>query len=171
MEPIMSFLIPALRTTAERWKGLAAAFPGERLSLPAAAGEWSAIECLQHIIDTEKLFGFRLQAFLDGRDFPAFNPDADGTQGNAASAAQLAEEFARLRNENLDALSKISADDLPRKARHAELGMVSLEEMLNEWLGHDLNHTIQAERALLQPLIRQCGPWKKYFLDQIVGEA
>ena len=42
--------------------------------------------------------------------------------------------------------------DLPQ-ARHQELGPVTLEQLLHEWAAHDLMHTVQAERALMQPFI------------------
>ena len=42
---------------------------------------------------------------------------------------------------------------------------MTLEQLLQEWAGHDLNHTIQAEQALMQPFITRCGPWRKYFAD------
>jgi hypothetical protein len=29
-------------------------------------------------------------------------------------------------------------------------------------------HTVQAERAMMQPFIRGCGPWLKYFVDHLV---
>ena len=35
--------------------------------------------------------------------------------------------------------------------------------MIHQWAGHDLMHTVQGERALLQPFIEGCGPWKRYF--------
>ena len=39
----------------------------------------------------------------------------------------------------------------------------------NEWAAHDLMHTVQAERALLQPLIGGSGPWRLYFKDHDVS--
>jgi hypothetical protein len=44
---------------------------------------------------------------------------------------------------------------------------VSLSELLHEWAGHDLMHTVQAERALMQPFIQGCGPWQPYFRDHL----
>jgi hypothetical protein len=35
--------------------------------------------------------------------------------------------------------------------------------MLQTWAAHDLNHTVQAERALMQPFMRGCGPWRHFF--------
>jgi hypothetical protein len=42
--------------------------------------------------------------------------------------------------------------------------------MLSEWAAHDLNHTIQAERALMQPFLLECGPWIAYFKDHLIKE-
>jgi hypothetical protein len=32
--------------------------------------------------------------------------------------------------------------------------------MIHQWAAHDLNHTVQAERALMQPFIAGPGPWR-----------
>ena len=170
MDTVLESMRALITTTPERWIGMAQALPVELLALPAADREWSAVECLQHLVDTEKVFQFRVQAFLTGRDFPAFNPDSDGSKPGAQTPLALAEEFARLRGESLLMLEKLSPADLERKARHAELGMVTLNEMVHEWAAHDLNHTVQAERALMQPFIQGCGPWKKYFADHRIGD-
>jgi len=170
MDTVLESMRALITTTPERWIGMAQALPVELLALPAADREWSAVECLQHLVDTEKVFQFRVQAFLTGRDFPAFNPDSDGSKPGAQTPLALAEEFARMRGESLLMLEKLSPADLERKARHAELGMVTLNEMVHEWAAHDLNHTVQAERALMQPFIQGCGPWKKYFADHRIGD-
>ncbi len=46
--------------------------------------------------------------------------------------------------------------------------MVTLGEMAHEWAAHDLNHTVQAERALMQPFIQACGPWQRFFTDHVL---
>ncbi len=144
--------------------------PDELLSLPPAPGEWSALECLQHLIDTEPVFLYRVGAFLDGRDFPAFDPDTQGTKPDVGRApADLAAEYARLRAASLEALARLIADDLGRQALHQELGRVTLSEMVHEWAAHDLMHTVQAEWALMQPFIQGSGSWMTYFSDHKVA--
>jgi hypothetical protein len=167
MDAVLKTMQALITTTPARWISLAQTLPAELLTLPPAPGEWSAVDCLQHLVDTEKIFQFRIQAFLAGRDFPAFNPDDEGSKPGSQTPPALAEEFARLRRTSLAALEKLTPADLVRKARHAELGMVTLSELVHEWAAHDLNHTIQAERALMQPFIQGSGPWKKYFADHI----
>jgi uncharacterized damage-inducible protein DinB len=166
---VLAWIQPVLSTTPDRWLALTGALPNDLLTRPPAPGEWSAHECLQHLVDIEAIFQFRLQCLLDGKNFSAFDPDREGTAPALdQSPHALAEVFAHLRTESLQALAAITPDDLPRQAHHQELGMVTLEQMLHEWAGHDLMHTIQAEHALMQPFIQGCGPWQPYFSDHHV---
>jgi hypothetical protein len=167
--PILSIL----RTTPLRWLNLIDSLPQPLLVRVPATGQWSALACLQHMIDVERVFQLRLRAFLDGQEsFPAFNPDAEGSQNAASPSAQdLVKEFAGLRASSLKMIVELQPADLQRQCRHQELGRVTLEQMLNEWPAHDLNHTVQAERALMQPFIQACGPWQVYFSDHVVRSA
>ena len=162
-----------LTTTPERWLNLTGTLPKELLHRPPAAGQWSAVACLQHLVDAERLvFPVRVRCLLAGQDFPAFNPDAEGSQLQPdQSPLDLAQTFARLRHENLAQFDLVTAGDLDRRARHAELGVVTLGELLYEWAGHDLMHTVQAERALMQHFIAGCGPWQPYFADHLAAQA
>jgi hypothetical protein len=155
MEDIIVQVKAVLSTTAAHWKALTETLPADMLTRRPAPGEWSAMECLQHLVDTERMvFPVRLQALLAGRDFEAFNPDAQGTAlADTLTPASLA------------GLAQVTDADLPRTAHHSELGIVTLAEFLNEWAAHDLNHTVQADRAVMQPFIAGCGLWRSYFAD------
>jgi|WetSurMetagenome_2_1015567.scaffolds.fasta_scaffold437208_2 hypothetical protein len=168
-----NILVPVravLSSTATRWQVLAEIIPPELLTRIPAKNEWSAVECLQHMIDTERqAFPVRLQAFLNGQDFPGFNPALKTDRAaTKPSPLKMAKEFTDLRRVSLELLERVTPIDLPRKARHAELGQVTLEEMLNEWAGHDLMHLAQAERAIMQYFIPGTGAWRKYFADHDV---
>lgn len=167
----MSDLLVAARsilaTSVARWTALAR-IDSDLLARRPAAGEWSAIQCLQHVVDTELVvFRARVLAILEGRDFEGFDPD---TQGHVdaigrTTAADLAAEFGRMRAESLTTLAGLTAADLPRTARHADLGIVTLEQLLNEYAAHDTMHIVQAERALMQAFIPGSGPWRGSFSD------
>lgn len=171
MEDTLGTVLSVLESTPRRWVHLAETIPPELLRRPAAPKEWSAHECLQHIVDTERfVFPQRVGYSLRGDDFPAFNPDEVGTKPvGMLGSRELANEFDRLRADSVKILSRVQPGELNMKAKHQELGMVSLGEMLNEWAGHDLMHTVQGERAILQVFIECCGPWKKYFSDHVAG--
>lgn len=167
MEDVLTHAIAVLATTPARWVNLVEGVPAALLTRSPAPGEWSALQCLGHLVDTEReVFPVRVEAFLAGRDLPAFDPDAAGTPpGAAEDPVALAAEFAARRTASLERLRQVTRGDLARGARHAELGPVTLEEMLHEWAGHDLMHTVQGERAMLQPFIDGSGPWRGYFAD------
>ena len=170
MDDLLSAAQAIFHNTPSRWAGLVQSFPLELLVRVPAPSEWSALECLQHILDVEQTFHIRLLAFQAGRDFPAFYPDEDGTSpGGQPNPADLAERFAGLRVENLTLLATFAPSDYARRVRHAELGMVSLGELVAEIAAHDLMHTVQAERAMMQPFIAACGPWVIYFTDHIAA--
>jgi hypothetical protein len=170
VENILSQVRPVLLATPTRWSALVESLPADLLARSPGAGEWSAIECLQHLVDTETVFMARLHHFLAGEDFPGFDPDRQGTRRDAPiNPADIASDFAHLRAASLAALAAVQPADLGRRVRHQQLGMVSLDEMIHEWAAHDLNHTIQAERAVMQPFIEGCGPWRSYFTDHDVA--
>jgi hypothetical protein len=166
----LAWVKSVLSTTAGRWNALGELLPAELADRQPSSTEWSATQCLQHMIDVEAVFSFRLQALMEGRDFPSFDPD---TQGNTPPPGQtvrdLAAIFAGVRAGNLAALAGVAVADLPRQARHQELGPVTLSQLLCEWAAHDLNHTMQAERVLMQPFIAGCGPWRPFFAHHVIS--
>jgi|SRR5260221_1775951 hypothetical protein len=144
--------------------------PADLLTRAPAPGEWSAAQCLRHLLDTERdVFSPRVRAILAGQDFAAFDPDTQGSTDTKHAPHELADEFARLRLASLDELSHVTPEDLSRTARHSELGVVTLGQLVHEWAAHDLMHTVQAERALMQPFVVGSGPWRSYFADHDVG--
>jgi hypothetical protein len=164
MPSLIDAVVSMLAATPARWMALAAVDP-ELLTRQPAPGEWSALECLGHVVDTEAdVFRARVAAIREGRDFAAFDPDSDGTPVER-SMGQLAAELATLRAASLRAVASLDESDLDRTARHAELGLVTMRELLNEWAAHDTMHVVQAERALMQAFIPDSGPWRFYFAD------
>ncbi len=160
-----------LTTTPLRWKSADRDHPRRPAAPAPGPAEWSALECLQHIVDTERLvFPPRLEALRQARDIPAFDPDQQGSHDTGdGSPAALAATFAQLRATNLAALAEVGEEEFGQSGVHSELGRVTLGQLLHEWAAHDLDHTIQAERALMQPFIVGCGPWQGYFVTNRIA--
>ncbi len=167
MDQLIARVREILSATPGHWQAVAGSVEPSLLTRRPAPGDWSAAECLQHLLDAELgAFHARLEAFMAGRDFSSFDPDAAGSKPEPGSdPAALAARFAQTRASSLAALERIGEADLARTARHPELGQVTLREMLNEWAAHDLMHTVQAERALMQPFIVGSGIWRAHFSD------
>jgi hypothetical protein len=158
-----------LATTPARWTAMTAGMPAALLQRAPAPGEWSAGDCLRHLRDAERdVFQVRVRAFRAGQDLEPYDPDTQGTAGGE-SPEELAADFARLRQGGLAMLDELTADDLACSAIHGEYGPVQLGQMLNEWAAHDLMHTVQAERALMQPFVAKSGPWRVTFADHDIG--
>jgi uncharacterized damage-inducible protein DinB len=169
--PVFEDVRAVLSTTPERWQRLVNALPADLLTRPAAEGEWSALDCLQHLLDTEhQNFPVRVRNFLAGEDFVNFDPNQPHDE-QAQTPAQLAADFTRLRQESLALFDSLTDADLSRTTQHPRFGTVTLEQMLHTWAAHDLNHTVQAERALMQPYMIGCGPWRTFFADHEIATA
>lgn len=157
-----------LETTPERWLTLAARMPTDLMERRPAPQEWSPVECLLHMLDVEVLYGQRVEALLAGRDIPAFDPHSGTQRVDGLAPTELAVVFADLRQATLELLGHLTTADLARGATHAELGPVRLEHLLYTWAAHDLNHTMQAERALIQLFIAGSGPWNRFFSAHVL---
>ena len=70
-----------LRINGERWQALATGIDRELLARRPEPGEWSALECLGHTVDTEEaIFTWRIRGFLTGVEvLPNYDPDVQGT--------------------------------------------------------------------------------------------
>ena len=166
MNSLLEHVQAVLSTTPERWQQLVSTLPIDLLTRPPVAGEWSALQCLQHLLDADRLlFPLRLRAFLAGQDLGDFDPHQQHADPDAQTPEQLAAAFARYRQESLVLLKQVKDDELERTVQHPKLGTVTLAELLHTWAAHDLMHTVQAERALMQPFMLGCGPWRSFFRD------
>ena len=170
MDTLVEHVQAVLSTTPERWQRLVSTLPLDLLTRPPAPGEWSALNCLQHLLEAERhLFPVRFRAFLAGKDFDAFDPNQQYADLLSQTPEQLAAMFAHYRQESLALLKQVKDENLGRTVQHPQLGTVTLAEMLHTWAAHDLMHTVQAERALMQPFMLGCGPWRPFFRDHEIG--
>jgi hypothetical protein len=129
---------------------------------------WSPFDIVGHLIVGERTDWMpRARIILDHGESRAFDPfdrfaQEEETQGK--NIDQLLNEFARLRKENLDALQALNLqpEDLARRGKHPELGVVTLAELLATWAAHDLTHLHQLSRVMAHQYRDSVGPWKAY---------
>ena len=102
MTPWLADVRAVLSTTPERGPRLVSTLPIDLLARPPAAGEWSALQYLQHLLDAERLvFPVRLHAFLAGQEFADFDPNEPHAGTASLTSEQLVVAFARARQESL----------------------------------------------------------------------
>ncbi|MFL5759486.1 MAG: DinB family protein [Thermomicrobiales bacterium] len=155
-----------LATTPQRWTSLIETVPEGLLQRPSTSGEWSAVDCLLHLLTVERdLFSVRLRHILEGRsELVPFADDAFANPRSDRSSKELLAEFVKLRGENGAVLAGFKPEDLDRSSVHPQYGVeITLDNLLNLWAAHDLQHTMQAEEALMQAFIPGTSVWRPEF--------
>lgn len=142
----MEVLSGTVASTSARIGGLSRA----DLKRPERPGKWSIGHVLQHLADSELVWGWRLRMVL-AHDRPViggYDQDlwADRLGYEQADPQESLQEFAVLRNANLRLLKRATAEDLTRVGVHEERGVESLDHMLQLYAGHDLLHLNQIDR-------------------------
>jgi hypothetical protein len=125
---------------------------GSLLRVRPEAGEWSVLECVGHIVDSELVAGAR-ERWIVSEDEPVIvGYDqalwVDRLGHNADDPELLIATFEALRAANLDLWARIPIADRARIGRHAERGAESYEMTFRLAAGHDRIHLAQARRAL-----------------------
>src|SRR5690349_23924157 len=119
MSDLLETVKAVLSTTTTRWLGFTESLPGDLLARRPLPNEWSAMDCLCHLLDTERwIFPKRVQALLAGENFVGFDPDKQGTHYTSQDPKQLSEEFVQLRKSSLIELDRVTSHDLSLTARH-----------------------------------------------------
>jgi hypothetical protein len=129
---------------------------------------WSPYDVIGHLIHGEQTDWLpRARIILEHGESRAFEKFDRFAQFDAQAhrpLSDLLEEFANLRKETLRELAALSLtdDDLNRRGRHPELGVVTLRQLLATWVAHDLDHVVQIARVLARQYSDEVGPWRAY---------
>ena len=171
MEDGLAAARQVVSTTAARWQALIQSLPGDILGRQPAPCEWSALECLQHLLTVERLvIPVRVRHILEGRpELIPYDPDAPREPPAERTPLELISAFTAERRSNEAVLAGLTSGDLTRTSYHPEFGVVTLGMLVNLWAAHDLQHTVQAEKAIMQVFIPGSGPWRFEFVDEDVG--
>jgi hypothetical protein len=129
---------------------------------------WSAFAVVGHLIHGEETDWMpRVKIILEHREtrpFDRFDRLAQFTGSSVRTLESLLDEFATLRQHNLEELRALALTpaDLDRPGRHPELGPVTLRQLLATWTAHDLDHVMQISRVLARQYADEVGPWRAY---------
>ena len=125
---------------------------GDRLRLRPAPGEWSALECIGHIADSEVIVSARVRWILaeDEPELVGYDQAlwVAGLEHNDDDPTRLVATFEAMRAANLDLWARRSLADRQRVGRHRERGAESYDLTFRLSAGHDRIHLAQARRAL-----------------------
>jgi hypothetical protein len=129
---------------------------------------WSPFDVIGHLIQGERADWVpRAKIILEhgeSRPFDRFDRFAQFEASKGRSLASLLDEFAAARRESLRELQalQVSDDQLDRRGRHPQLGVVTLRQLLATWVAHDLDHVMQISRVLARQYTDEVGPWRAF---------
>jgi hypothetical protein len=129
---------------------------------------WTAFDVVGHLSYAERTdWLVRAKIVLQSGETQTFEPfDRVGyaRESQGKSLGQLLDEFALLRDRNLDELRGLNLrpEQLELRGRHPAFGVVTLSQLLAAWATHDLTHLHQISRILAYQYRDAVGPWKQY---------
>ncbi len=138
-----------LESGGEAFAGTLRSVNPELASWHPAKGEWCVNECAGHIIEAEKRgFAGRIRIILaeDDADLPGWDRASIGAARNdcARQPGDLADELMKERVASVALVRSLSADQLSRGGNHPDVGRLTVNDLLHEWVHHDGNHLRQA---------------------------
>jgi hypothetical protein len=129
---------------------------------------WSPYQIVGHLIHGELTDWMprarRILEFGETKAFDPFDRLAQERESKGKTLAQLLDEFARLRADNLRDLRALSLqpEDFNRRGMHPALGVTTLGQLLATWAAHDLTHLHQLSRVMAYQYREAVGPWNAY---------
>ena len=121
-----------------------------QLRTPEGPGKWSTVQVLQHLADSDLVWGWRVRLILahDRPQITGYDQDlwaerlhyADADPSQALAALDI------LRRENLRLIERATPAELKRVGVHSERGEENIEYLVRLYAGHDLLHLRQIGR-------------------------
>jgi len=125
---------------------------GARVAERPEPDEWSVLECLGHVTDSEVVVASRYRWIVAQDEPPLVGYDqdlwVDRLHHNEDDPDVLLESFEALRRANLALWARSTEQERARVGLHSERGRESFDLTFNLAAGHDRFHLDQASRAL-----------------------
>jgi hypothetical protein len=129
---------------------------------------WSPYTIVGHLIHGERTDWIERARIIlaqgPERRFTPFDRFAQLRESQDRPLAELLDEFAAVRTENLSTLAgwRLTDAHLVLTGEHPALGIVTLRQLLATWTAHDLGHVAQIARVMARQYRNEVGPWREY---------
>lgn len=168
MSFVLADAVAVLARTPGVFRALLGGLPDAWLRCDEGPDTFSPLDNLGHLIHGERTDWIaRARIILaqgEDRRFAPFDRFAHVRESAGRSIAELLNEFAELRAENLATLHgwDLGARELALEGEHPALGRVTLQQLLATWAAHDLGHIAQTTRVMAKRYREEVGPWRAY---------
>lgn len=160
--------IAILERTPHTLRAMLGGLPAAWTDATEGPETWSPYVIVGHLVHGERADWItRAKIILaqgPERRFAPFDRFAQFHESQGKSLADLLDEFARLRAENLATLAGWGLTDahLALEGEHPAFGAVTLRQLLSTWVAHDLGHIAQTARVMAKQYREAVGPWREY---------
>lgn len=168
MELELPHAIAVLERTPATFRAMLGGLP-DAWTLPNEGPEtFSARDNVGHLVHLERTDWIpRARIILEqgpDRRFPPVDRFAHARESAGKPLAELLDEFARLRAENLAVLRgwRLTDRELALQGEHPTFGVVTLRQLIATWVAHDLGHIAQTARVMAKQYREAVGPWRAF---------
>jgi hypothetical protein len=160
--------IALLERTPAAFRALLAGLPASWTTCDEGPETFTAFDNVGHLIHGERADWIpRARIILaQGADrrFEPFDRYAHVRESAGKTLAQLLDEFAELRADNLTTLRgwNLTERELALEGEHPAFGTVTLRQLLATWAAHDLGHLAQTTRDMAKRYRDAVGPWRAF---------
>lgn len=168
MEFHLDRTIEILERTPATMRALLAGLADDWTNANEGPDTFSAFDNLAHMVHGERTDWIArariILAQAGSRRFEPFDRFAHYHESAGKSVADLLDELATLRSDNLATLRswQLTDRELALEGEHPSLGPVSLRQLLAAWVVHDLGHIAQTARVIAKQYRDAVGPWREY---------
>jgi len=161
-------IFTTLRATPDLMADIAAIVEPEVARTRPTPSRWSVLEIVAHLAEVEReVMRVRAQRMVE-EDSPllaSYDQVAECEAGrfNERDIHTELQRFAALREENLAWLQRLAPEDWQRKGQHAELGEITLANLLNEWALHDIGHMRQILEIQRARFWNNMGAFQRFY--------
>ncbi len=142
--------LTVLADTPEKIRTLVSRMHDEDFTRTYDAGKWTAAQLLDHLAETEMMFGVRMRMALIVPDFivQPFDQDKMMAREGRHTGREAFDAYYTLRRWNLPLYRELTPEDRERRFMHPERGQMKVADLLHLLAGHDLHHLAQIESAI-----------------------
>jgi DinB superfamily len=156
-----------LETSGRAFMSMLDSLPPEAAQWHPKPGEWCVNECVGHVVEAEtRGFAGRIKIIL-GADEPKLETwDEEAVQNERNDCerppSELRDELATVRKESVRMVRELRPENMSRGGMHPEVGRLTVDEVLHEWVHHDGNHLKQAMSNVQEYVWKRMGNAQKF---------
>ncbi|HEY3936483.1 MAG TPA: DinB family protein [Bryobacteraceae bacterium] len=140
------------RQTVETLTRLIEGVPEEALTRESAPGKWSVRDVLAHLAEAEMVSTWRYRQMIEQSSvtLTSFNQEEWARLGDygATEPKESLEMLRILRKKNLQMFARLTPEEWECFGMHSERGKMTVEDLMRQIAGHDLNHIAQVREMV-----------------------